>query len=175
MKKINKTEDRKLLKVPIQVFIHLWYICQDKGLRGKELLKRYPQYSKVTIYRYPTKPVQVLPQAKTPQRRGRPSKLTDREKQQILVEIKKIRATVGSFATKRLREAAGVQTGLSDETVRHFLHSQGYRYYHSRKNGLITPEDLKRRLKYATEISKWPDSKELWLNGISSYIDAAGF
>ena len=51
MKKINKTEDRKLLKVAIQVSIHLRYICQDKGLQGKELLKRYPQYSKVTIYR----------------------------------------------------------------------------------------------------------------------------
>ena len=89
MKKINKTEDRKLLKVAIQVSIHLRYICQDKGLQGKELLKRYPQYSKVTIYRHPTKPVQVPPQAKAPQRRGRPSKLTNREKQQIPVEIKK--------------------------------------------------------------------------------------
>ena len=66
-------------------------------------------------------------------------------------------------------------TGLSDETVRCFLHSQGYRYCHSHKKGLLTTEDLKRRLKYATEISKRPDSKELWLNRISFYIDAAGF
>ena len=41
--------------------------------------------------------------------------------------------------------------------------------------GLLIPEDLKHRLKCATEISKQPNSKELWLNGISFYIDTAGF
>ena len=66
-------------------------------------------------------------------------------------------------------------TGLPGETVRRFLHSQGYRYCHSHKKGLLTPGDFKRRLKYATEISKRSDSKELWLNRISFYIDAAGF
>ena len=175
MKKRNKTEERKLLKVPIQISIHLLYLYQDKGLWGKELLKRYPQYSKATIYRHATKPVQVSLQAKALQRRGRPSKLTDRKKRNILREINTLRATIESFATKRLHETAGVQTGLSEETVRRFLHSQGYRYYQSRKKGLLTPEDLKRRLKYTTEISKRPDSKELWFNGISFCIDEAGF
>ena len=32
MKKRNKTEERKLLKVPIQISIHLLYLYQDKGL-----------------------------------------------------------------------------------------------------------------------------------------------
>ena len=104
MKKINKTEDRKLLNVSIQISVQLRYLHQDKGLRGKELWKRHPQYSKATIYRHATKPVQVLPQAKTPQRRGRPSMFTNREKQQIIREIKTLRLTVGSFAAKRLRE-----------------------------------------------------------------------
>ena len=137
-------------------------------------MKRYPQYSKATIYRHATKLVQILP-AKAPHRRGRPSKLANRDKRQILREIKKLRATVGSFAKKWLREAAALQTGLSDETVRRFLHSQRYRYYHSRKKGLLSTEDLKRRLKDVTEISKRPDSKELWINGILFHIDAAGF
>ena len=99
----------------------------------------------------------------------------DRDKRQILREIKKLRATVGSFAKKWLHEAAALQTGLSHETVRRFLHSQRYRYYHSRKKGLLSTEDLKRRLKDVTEISKRPDSKELWINGILFHIDAAGF
>ena len=51
---------------------------------------------------------------------------------------------------------------MSEETVQRFLHLQGYRYYQSRKKGRLTPEDLKHRLKYATEISKRPESKELW-------------
>ena len=33
MKKINKTKDRKLLKVPIQVSIHLRYLYQDRFAR----------------------------------------------------------------------------------------------------------------------------------------------
>ena len=37
MKKINKTEDRKLLNVSIQISVQLRYLHQDKGLRGKEL------------------------------------------------------------------------------------------------------------------------------------------
>ena len=64
---------------------------------------------------------------------------------------------------------------MTDEIVPRFLHSQGYRYYHSRKKRVLTPEGLKRKLTCATEISKRLDSKELWLNEISFYIDAAGF
>ena len=64
---------------------------------------------------------------------------------------------------------------MTDEIVPRFLHSQGYRYYHSRKKRVLTPEDLKRRFTWATETSKRLDSRELWLNEISFYIDAAGF
>ena len=57
-----------------------------------------------------------------------------------------------------------------------FLHSQGYRYYHSCKKGLLTSGDLKRRLKYATEISKRLDSKQLGLNNrILYYTLGVGF
>ena len=52
-KKINKTEDWKFLKEATEISVHLRYLYQDKGLRGKELLKRYPQYSKATIYSHP--------------------------------------------------------------------------------------------------------------------------
>ena len=36
MQKVNK-----LIKMPLNVSIHLSYLYQDKGLKGKELLKRY--------------------------------------------------------------------------------------------------------------------------------------
>ena len=39
--------------------IHLRYLYQDKALKGKELLKRYPVYSKATIYRHASKPIKT--------------------------------------------------------------------------------------------------------------------
>ena len=37
--------------VPKETSIYMRYLFQDKGLRGNELLKRFPKYSKATIYR----------------------------------------------------------------------------------------------------------------------------
>ena len=172
--KTNKTQ-----YVPLAVSIHLRYLYQDKGVRGKALLKRYPMYSKATIYRHATKEIYKSNQSKRAQttikQRGRPSKLTDREKRSILRKIPVLRDTVGSFTTKRLREAASVTTNVCDETVRRFLHSAGYRYFHSRKKGLLTKEDLKKRTKFARRALNLPDQKQLWRYGISFYFDAAGF
>ena len=41
------------------VSIHLRYLYQDKGLRGKDLLKMYPKIPKATVYRHAKKPIQM--------------------------------------------------------------------------------------------------------------------
>ena len=173
MQKVNK-----LSKMPLHVSIHLRYLYQDKGLKGKELLKKYPMYSKATIYRHARKPINNKDdgaQKNTFKKRGRPSKLTTREKRSILREIPKLRESVGSFTTKRLRAAAGVQTTVCDETIRRFLHSSGYHYFHSRKKGLLTQKDLRLRLKFARKAKKLPVEEKLWTEGIAFYLDGVGF
>ena len=48
---------KTLTQVALKVSVYLRYLYQDKGIRGKELLKVYPNPSKATIYRYDKKPV----------------------------------------------------------------------------------------------------------------------
>ena len=129
MQKVNKPS-----KMPLNVSIHLRYLYHDKGLKGKELLKRHPMYSKATIYRHASKPIKIKDNGahiNTNKKRGRPSKLTSRERRSIQPEIPKLRESVGSFTAKRLRASAGVQKNISDQTVRRFLHLSGYHFFHS--------------------------------------------
>ena len=165
---MKTTSKKKQNRIPINISIHLRYLYQDKHIRGKELLKLYPKYSKASIYRHARKPIQAATQTVNNMKRkvGRPSKLTCSDKHAILREILKLRETVGSFTAKRLREAAGVTTNVCDETVRRFLHSAGYHYFHSRKKGLLTRKDLSEGLKFARKAKRLPHAKELWLNGI---------
>ena len=101
-------------------------------MKGKALLKRYPMYSKATICRHASKPIKIKDNGahiKTNKKRGRPSKLTSRERRSILREIPKLRESVVSFTTKRLRASAGVQKNVSDQTVLRLLHSSGYHFF----------------------------------------------
>ena len=41
---------RKLTKIPPHVSFRLRYLFQDKGVRRKELLKLYPEYSRTSLY-----------------------------------------------------------------------------------------------------------------------------
>ena len=41
---------KTLTQVPLEVFVHLRYLYQDKGIRRKEILRMYPKLSKATIY-----------------------------------------------------------------------------------------------------------------------------
>ena len=41
---------KTLTHVLLEVSVHLRYLYQDKGIRGKERLRMYPKLSKATIY-----------------------------------------------------------------------------------------------------------------------------
>ena len=166
---------RKLNKIPIGVSVHLRYLYQDKGLRGKELLKMYPKIPKATVYRHATKPIELNP---IPDKRwnnnGRPRKLTDRDRRALLRQIPILRKECGSFTVKRMRVAAGIRANVCDETIRRVLHSADYGYYHSRKKGLLTKQDLQLRLRFARKVKRLLH-ENVWRDGISFYLDGAGF
>ena len=46
---------RTLTKIPPHVSFRLRYLFQDKGVRGKELLTLYPEYSRTSLYRHAAK------------------------------------------------------------------------------------------------------------------------
>ncbi len=65
---------------PKETSIYMRYLFQDKGLRGNELLKRFPKYSKATIYRHAKLPINdVATFDKRKHNKGRPRKLSIRD------------------------------------------------------------------------------------------------
>lgn len=105
---------------------------------------------------------------------GRPRKISENQGRYILREVKKLRMSEGSFSIPRLMTAAGLsQADVSRRTVIRFLHSHGYRYRQTRRKGLLSPEDLLKRKKFALKMVKRPAT--FWSKDISFYIDGVCF
>ena len=165
---------KTLTQVPLEVSVHLRYLYQEKDIREKEILKTYPKLSKATIYRRTKKPVADKTVDKRNHNHGRPREISPRDKRLILCQIALLREQYGFFTIKRLRVCAGVRKDESDKTVRHVLHRTGYQFSHSRKKSLLKKVDLKKRRKFSRKVTKILIHK-FWEEGISFYIDAAGF
>ena len=165
----------KLTKIPLPVSIRIRYLFQDKGVRGKELIKMFPKYSRRSIYRHASKPIDAVADDKRKQNPGRPRKLSTRDTRAIIREIPRLRESVGSFTTKRLKVATGIGDRVCDETVRRALKDADYGYYHSRKKGLLKANDLRERLKFSKKVKKLMDEKTFWTEGIAFYFDGASF
>ena len=163
-------------KIPLDVSVHIRYLYQDKGVKGKELLQRFPQYSKASIYRHAKKVIggeAIFDKRKN--NNGRPRKLTARDKRNLFRQIHVLRRIEGSsFTAKRLFVAAGLCYNVSHMTVRRCLYEQGYRYRRARKKGLLSQKDLLLRLKFCKKVKRTLSGK-LWQEGISFYLDGTGF
>ena len=155
----KKMKKKTLTQVPLEVSVHLRYLYQDKGIRGKKILKIYPKLSKATIYRHHKKPLADKTLDKLKHNHGRPRRISPSDKHLILHQIHILREQYGSFTIKRSRVRAEVKKDVSDETVRHVLHGAGYRFLHFRKKGLLKKHDLKKRHKFAQKVAKMLTNK----------------
>ena len=142
------------MQVPLEVSVQLRYLFQDKGNRGKELLKMYAKRLNATIYRHAKKLLADKSVDKIKYNHGRPRRVLPRDKRLILCQIHIIREQYGSSTVKRLGVSAGVRKDVSDETVRRVLRDAGYRFFYSRKKSLLKKGDLKKRRKFARKFNK---------------------
>ncbi len=95
--------------VPKERSIYMRYLFQEKGVCARKLLEAFPVYSKATIYRHAKLPInETASLDRRGQNKGRPRKLTDRDERNLVRELRKCRASVGSFSARRLRTAAGI-------------------------------------------------------------------
>ena len=78
-------------QIPADVSLHIRYLHQDKGVRGKDLRKRYKKYSKTSIYRHMVKPIGEEVRDKREDNAGRPKVYTSRETRQIIRPIGTLR------------------------------------------------------------------------------------
>ena len=65
-------------------------------------------------------------------------------------------------------------TSMSNRTVRRELNRQGIRYLHLRKKGVLLPDDLPKRKKFAHKCKRILQ-RGFWTEGVSMYLDGVGF
>ena len=107
---------------------------QLSNVRGKKLLKMFPQYSKAAIYKQAKKkPLNGDPVFdKRKMNKGRPNKLSVQDERSILRTIPKLREELGNFTSRHVQVESGV-THVSNRTIRNMLNKGGYHYLRSRK------------------------------------------
>ena len=164
------------MKVPLTVSVHWRYLHQDGGMSSSQIrsLKDYSKYSKATICRHMKKETNETTIDKRKQNKGRPTKLTDRDRRNVLRQVEVLRNSCGYFTTKRIKTSAGISPEVSDETVRRVLRKAGYKYTHSRKKGVLKRKDTKLRLEFAQKVQRLVDPT-LWTEGVAFYLDGVGF
>ena len=159
--------------IPLDVSVHLRYLHQDAGLSGRELVEKYPEYSPRSIYRHAKKSIGTTLVDKRGQNPGRPKKLNDRDKRHINRTVEHLQDTCeeGTFFSGEVHEVVGCEA--SNRTVRRSMNSSGYKFTQCRKKGILTEEDMKKRLKFAKTARKYSD--EIWQRSISFYLDGSSF
>ena len=169
--KLNKEHK----KVSIEHSCQIRSAYQLSGIRGKELLRMFPQYCKAAIYKHAKKPINGDPiYDKRKSNKGRPNKLSLQDDRNIIRSVHKLRLSEGSFTSRRVQTESGV-LDVSNRTIRRVLNKHNYFYLRSRKKGLLTKKDLKKRLKFCRNIIKINYGPQFWNNGIAFYLDGKGF
>ena len=149
----------KIMKMPLEISFHLWYLHQDKGVKICELGKQFKDYSKFNIYLQAKKPMHTVQSDRLSENKGWPRLLTERYKRNLIQGIHMLRRSIQSFSIQRLNLEAGIDKQISDYTVRRLLNRKGYNYRQSRKKGLLSQKDLRLRLQFARKVKRlFPDT-----------------
>lgn len=108
-------------------------------------------------------------------KQGRPSKLSNRQQRLIFRALHKLRRREGNFTAKRLmKEACIPENEVSVRTVRRLLNSKGYWYLQARKKGLLTDNDMRKRVAFSKTVRQQYGS-DLWTKNVCFYLDGVSF
>ena len=124
---MTKSMKKVLQRVSLEVSIHWRYLHQDGRKTWLEISKMqsYGKYSKPTISGHMVKNIGVLVLDKRKQNQGRPTKLSDRQKRNILRQAKVLLEEVGNFSVKRVMVRADVPPSISTATVHRVMRKAG--------------------------------------------------
>jgi len=160
------------MKINIKTSALLRALHQEAGVPCAELVRRYPQYSRRSIYRHARKSEDTSLEDRRKHNKGRPRILSVREERLIIRTLMNLRRHRASFTAKRIQEEAGLQH-VSIRTIQRVLHRHGYKYKQSRKKGLLSCKDKKRRLQFAKDNKE--KAADFWTKHITFYFDGVGF
>lgn len=172
---VGKGKKKVYKPIPLDVSVHLRYLHQDLGLTGAALSRRYPNYSRASIFRHINKRVGDDTEDKRKQNRGRPPVLSARDKRRVINQVPILRkGKGGKFTIKDIRDGSAVRSDISDMTVRRVLHNAGYGFLTSPRKGILSAKDAQTRLKFAKN-AKRKFERDIWINDICFYLDGTGF
>ena len=86
-----------------------------------------------TICRHIVEKIGDLVPDKRKQNKGRPTKLSDRQKRNIIHQAKLLQEEVENFSVKRVIVRAGIPPSISSETVRRVMRKAGLKWSHAQK------------------------------------------
>lgn len=162
-------------KIPEHVRQYAKFLHLKDELSIRQISKKC-RIPKSSVHRIVKKKVQLAGQIAASKRgRGRPSKLSQRDRRMLQRNIIKLREENGNFASKRLMQESSIDPeNVSNRTVRRNLNDMDYFYLQARKKGLLSEMDRNKRVSFAKNVRKnYP--ADLWTRMISFYIDGAGF
>ena len=138
------SKQNETLKITNEISLHLRFSDQEGNITCKELSRRYPQYAVRSINRHAKEEISVkLLIDGRKANKGRPTKMIKHERL-LLRTIKRLRNANTSFTVQTLRNKAGLKH-VSTRTVNRYLNKQKHKYLQSRKKGLLTAKDKKKR------------------------------
>ena len=131
-----------------------------------------------TLYRIAKKPLGQPIHDSRIKNKGRPPLMTCRDTRRVIKEITHLQELNIAFNSLELQTCLNI-TNMSNLTFRRHLKIMGYQYLTSRRKGLMTREDKKKRVAFAKEIKgkykTLDEQTDFWRNGISMYTDIVGF
>lgn len=152
----------------------VYYLSKIKGLSQRKVAEECG-VSKSTVWRITRSDILEKANRACHETRGRPCKLTERMKRRLKRSITVLREQEGSFSVYRLMTFCSIDpNSISVDTVRRYLHSEGYFYLQARKKGLITRNDMKKRLQFARKM-RTQYNENVWTQDISFYLDGTSF
>ena len=168
---------RKNSKVTVMHSAEMRCLYQMSGYGLNRIVELYSKfgYKRSTIHEHAVKPIAAEHLIdKRSLNKGRPRLLSERDDSAIVVSLKKLRDTEGTFTSPRIQVESGT-TEVSNRTVRRSLNRQHYHYNNTQRKGRLSPKDLKLRTRFCRDIKKQKLGQEFWKRGIAFYVDGVGF
>jgi len=150
--------------------IQLMY--QVMNIRGKQLLKKWAQYPRSTVYECAAKPSNgKVHEDKRHKNKGRTRGLTQHDERQVLRCIPRLRKTKGQFTSIDFQNESAT-THVTNKTPCNYLHRHDIHYLRSRKKGILSLKNLKKRTTYCRKAQVMKLDLEFWTKHILFYLDS---
>ena len=95
-------------KVTLMHSAQMRCIHQISGLSGAEVCALFKQYPKSTVYRHMKKSLAAEEVDRRHENRGRPKKLSERDRRNVARQVPKLRKAIGHFTSKAVEYGAGI-------------------------------------------------------------------